>query len=269
MTLVGQQLERENPAENAGYGIFVNPLVRHVAGHVRTPLLVLLGAVGFILLIACVNVAALFLARAETRGREIVVRSALGASRGRLVRQLFNQAAPLRQQRVRPVCSRPMQAFAASCWLAPRDLPRVDEIALDGTVLAFALGITMLTALACGLWPASRSSNVNLQEALRDSGRGVAGSHAAARTRAVLLVVQCALAIVLLAGAGLLIRSLRVLHATDPGFLERLGYRRCASTHRAPRSRSRRSSGSSTISCSSESVRSRASRAPRLRRLCF
>jgi putative ABC transport system permease protein len=84
-------------------------------------------------------------------------------------------------------------------------------------VLAFAIAVTTATALACGLWPAARSSRVNLQEALRD-GRGVAGSHAAARTRAVLLVVQCALAIVLLAGAGLLIRSLRALHATDPGF---------------------------------------------------
>jgi putative ABC transport system permease protein len=218
MTLVGKQLEEEYPTENAGYGIFVNPLERHVAGSVRTPLLVLLGAVGFVLLIACVNVAGLFLARAETRGREIVLRSALGASRGRLVRQLLIEAAVVAVVAGAAGVLAAWAGIRGLVWLAPRDLPRVDEIALDGTVLAFALGVTTVTSLACGLWPASRSSRVNLQDALRDGGRGVAGSHAAARTRAVLLVVQCALAIVLLAGAGLLIRSFRVLHATDPGF---------------------------------------------------
>ena len=218
MTLVGQQLEREYPADNAGYGIFVNPLNLHVAGNVRTPLLVLLGAVGFVLLIACVNVAGLFLARAETRGREIVVRSALGASRGRLVRQLLIEAGVVTAVAGAAGILAAYAAIRGLVWLAPRDLPRLDEIALDGTVLGFALAISTLTALACGLWPALRSARVNLQEALRDSSRGVAGSHAAARTRAVLLVVQCALAIVLLAGAGLLIRSLRVLHSTDPGF---------------------------------------------------
>ena len=218
MTLVGNQLEREYPDENAGYGIFVNPLVNHVAGSVRKPLLVLLGAVGFVLLIACVNVAGLFLARAEARSREIVVRAALGASRGRLVWQLLMEAGALAAAAGAAGILAAYAGIRGLVWLAPRDLPRVDEIALDGTVLAFALGVTTLTALVCGLWPASRSARVNLQDALRDSGRGVAGSRAAARTRASLLVVQCALAVVLLAGAGLFIRSLRVLHATDPGF---------------------------------------------------
>jgi putative ABC transport system permease protein len=218
MALAGKQLEEQYPAENAGYGIFVNPLVQHVAGNVRTPLFVLLGAVGFVLLIACVNVAGLFLARAELRGREIVVRSALGASRGRLLRQLFMEAGAVAAAAGAAGIVAAYAAIGGLVRLAPRDLPRVDEIALDGTVLVFAVAVTTLTALACGLWPASRASSVNLQDALRDGGRGMAGSHAAARTRAALLVVQCALAIVLLAGAGLLVRSLGVLHATDPGF---------------------------------------------------
>jgi putative ABC transport system permease protein len=218
MTLVGKQLEQEYPAENAGYGIFVNPLELHVAGSVRTPLFVLLGAVGFVLLIACVNVAGLFLATAETRGREIVVRSALGASRGRLVRQLLMEAGAVAAAAGAAGILAAYAGIRGLVWLAPPDLPRVDEISLDGVVLTFAVAVTTVTAVACGLWPASRLSRVNLQDALRDSGRGVAGSRAAARTRAVLLVVQCALAIVLLAGAGLLVRSLRVLHATNPGF---------------------------------------------------
>jgi len=218
MTLVGQQLEQQYPAENAGYGIFVNPLERHVAGSVRTPLFVLLGAVGFVLLIACVNVAGLFLARAETRGREIVVRAALGAGRGRLVRQLLMEAAAVAAVAGAAGVLAAYAGVRGLVWLAPRDLPRVDEISLDAVVLTFALAVTVVTAIACGLWPAARLSHVNLQDALRDGGRGVAGSHAAARTRATLLVVQCALAIVLLAGAGLLLRSLGFLHATDPGF---------------------------------------------------
>ena len=101
MDVVGKQLEQQYPDENAGYGIYVNPLENHVAGNVRTPLLVLLGAVGFVLLIACVNVAGLFLARAEARSREIMVRSAMGASRGSLIRQLVMEAGVSRGRRRR------------------------------------------------------------------------------------------------------------------------------------------------------------------------
>jgi putative ABC transport system permease protein len=101
---------------------------------------------------------------------------------------------------------------------APRDLPRMDEIHLDAVVLLFALALTMGTAFACGMWPAYRLSRVNLQEALREGGRGLGGSAASARTRSALLVVECALAIMLLAGAGLLLRSLAALHGMDTGF---------------------------------------------------
>jgi putative ABC transport system permease protein len=218
MTVVGTQLEQQYPADNAGYGIFINPLENHVAGNVRTPLYVLLGAVGFVLLIACVNVAGLFLARAESRSREIVVRSAIGASRTTLLRQLFLEAGALTLLAGAAGVLVAYLGVRALVWMAPRDLPRLDEIGLDGSVLVFAIAVTTLTAVACGLWPAWRLSRVNLQEALRDSGRGVSGSHAAARTRSALLVVQCALAILLLAGAGLLLRSLGALRGMDAGF---------------------------------------------------
>jgi putative ABC transport system permease protein len=218
MDTVARQLEQQYPDDNAGYGIYVNPLENHVAGNVRTPLFVLLGAVGFVLLIACVNVAGLFLARAEARAREIVVRAAIGASRGRLVWQLLMEAGALAASAGAVGIAAAYAGVRGILWLAPPDLPRLDEIALDGTVLVFAVGLTTLTALTFGLWPAWRLSRVSLQEALREGGRGMSSSHAAARTRSVLLVVQCALAIMLLAGAGLLLRSLGALRGMETGF---------------------------------------------------
>jgi len=218
MDVVGAQLEREYPDANQGYGIYVNPLLNHVAGRVRAPLFVLLGAVGLVLLIACVNVAGLFLARAESRGREIVVRSALGAGRRTLMRQLLVEAGALAIVAGAAGVLAAFGGIRALLWLAPPDLPRLDGIALDGLVLAFAAGVTMLTALAFGLWPAWRLSRVSLQDALREGGRGASGTLAATRARSMLLVAQCALAIMLLAGAGLLLRSLGALRATDAGF---------------------------------------------------
>jgi putative ABC transport system permease protein len=218
MDVVGKQLEQQYPQENAGYGIYVNPLESHVAGSVRTPLLVLLGAVGFVLLIACVNVAGLFLARAEARTRDLVVRSAMGASRGSLIRQLFLEAAALAAISGAAGIAAAYALVRALLALAPRDLPRLDEIAIDGGVLVFGIAIAALTSLAFGLWPAWRLSRVDLQEALRGGGRGMTGARGAARSRAVLVVMQCALAILLLAGAGLLLRSLGALRGTDPGF---------------------------------------------------
>ena len=218
MEVAGRQLEQQYPADNAGYGIFVNPLVNHVVGNTRTPLLMLLGAVGFVLLIACVNVAGLMLARAEARGREVAVRAALGAGRGRLAALMLGEAVAV------AVVAGAAGLFAAWIGLkvlvaaAPADLPRLDEIALNAPVLLFALGITFLTSILFGLIPAWRVSRVNLNEALRESGRGLAGSSSSQRIRASLVVAECTLAIVLLAGAGLLLRSLATLRAVDPGF---------------------------------------------------
>jgi putative ABC transport system permease protein len=218
MDVVGKQLERQYPDENAGYGIYVNPLDQHVAGSVRTPLLVLMGAVGFVLLIACVNVAGLFLTRAEARSREMMVRSAMGAGRGSLIRQLVVEAGILAAIAGAAGVAAAYAGLRALLWLAPADLPRLDEIRLDSPALLFGVGLTSLTALLFGLWPAWRLSRVDLQEALRGGGRGMAGKHGAARTRGVLVVMQCGLAILLLAGAGLLLRSLGALRGMNTGF---------------------------------------------------
>ncbi|HKC88287.1 MAG TPA: ABC transporter permease, partial [Blastocatellia bacterium] len=125
MDVVGKQLEQQYPNFNTGYGIFVNALVNHVAGNVRTPLLVLLGAVGFVLLIACVNVAGLFLTRAEARSREIMVRSAMGASRASLIRQLVMEAGALSTAAGAAGIAAAYGGVRALLWLAPRDLPRL------------------------------------------------------------------------------------------------------------------------------------------------
>jgi len=218
MDVVGRQLEQQYPNENAGYGIFVNPLVNHEVGNTRTPLLMLLGAVGFVLLIACVNVAGLTLARAEARGREVAVRAALGAGRARLAVLMLAEAASL-------AAIAGAIGLIASWWgvkgltmLAPPDLPRLDEIGLNTPVLLFALGITGLTSVLFGLAPAWRISRINLNEALREGGRSVAGSIGGQRMRSALVISECMLALMLLAGAGLLLRSLANLRAVDPGF---------------------------------------------------
>lgn len=192
MDVVGKQVEQQYPDENTGYGIFVNSLMNHVAGNVRTPLLILLGAVGFVLLIACVNVAGLFLTRTEARSREIMVRSAMGASRTSIIRQLVMEAGALAAVAGATGIAAAYGGVRALLWLAPKDLPRLDEIALDGWALVFGLGLATLTAFLFGLWPAWRLSRVEIQDALRGSGRGMAGAHGAARARGALVIVELA-----------------------------------------------------------------------------
>ena len=218
MEVVGKQLEQQYPAENAGYGIYVNPLVNHVVGNTRTPLLMLLGAVGFVLLIACVNVAGLMLARAEGRGREVAVRAALGAGRSRLVMLLLAEAVSLSVVAGAAGLLTALLGVKALVAAAPADLPRLDEVSLNAPVVLFALAITVATTVLFGLMPALRVSRVNLNETLREGGRSMAGSVGGQKLRSALVIAECALALMLLASAGLLVRSLGKLKAVDPGF---------------------------------------------------
>jgi putative ABC transport system permease protein len=196
----------------------VRPLREAVVGDARLPLLVLMAAVALVLLIACANVANLMLARAATRQRELATRVALGAGRGRLVRQLLTETGLLWMAG----CA---AGLVAGHWglrvltaAAPQGLPGGLVARLDGTVVAYALGLTALTAVLFGLVPALRFSRPDVIEALKEGGRSDAGSAVRTRVRGALVVSQVALAMVLLVGAGLLLRSLDALTRVSPGF---------------------------------------------------
>lgn len=217
LTALMSTLEERYPDTNAGEGVAVVPLLDASIGDVRPMLLVLLGAVGFVLLIACSNVANLFLARAVGRAREVAIRAALGAGRGRLVRQLLTESAVLALLGGAFGLALAVWGVDALLALSPGDLPRLENVAVDGQVLAFALGLSLLTGVLFGLVPAIRISSTDLNHSLKEGGRG-AGDTGHQRERHVLVVVQVALALILLTGAGLLSRSFRQLLQVDPGF---------------------------------------------------
>src|SRR5438093_5679359 len=192
-------------------------LLRDVAiGDVRRPLLILLGAVGLVLLIACANGANLLLARATARRREMAVRRALGAGRGRLVRQLLTESTLLAL--AAGVVGVVLSIWGRDALLAvwPHALPRTTEIALDGRVLGFSLGLAVVTGVAFGLLPAWRASAPGIEEALREDAPGATGGRR--RLQSTLVVGEVTLALVLLVGAGLLVRSFIRLSNVDPGF---------------------------------------------------
>src|SRR5213593_4544618 len=185
-------------------------------GDVRRPLLILLGAVGLVLLIACANGANLLLARATVRRREMAVRRALGAGRGRLVRQLLTESTLLAL--AAGVVGVVLSIWGLDALLAvwPHALPRTTEIALDGRVLGFSLGLAVVTGVAFGLLPAWRASAPGIEEALREDAPGATGGRR--RLQSTLVVGEVTLALVLLVGAGLLVRSFIRLSNVDPGF---------------------------------------------------
>jgi len=195
------------------------PLRDEILGE-TTPrqLLVLLTAVGLVLLIGCVNVANLTLARAGARSRELAIRSALGAGRGRVVRQLLTESLVLASVGAALGAVTAYGAVALLKRAAPDVLPRLETVRVDGWVLLFALGVTIITAVAAGLFPALRAARPDLTDSLKEGTAGTGTGHRRQRLRAALVIGEIALAVILVVGAGLLIRSLWQLAAVNPGF---------------------------------------------------
>jgi putative ABC transport system permease protein len=218
METIARRLEAAYPEANKGVGVNVIPMRKDLVRDVRLSLLVLIGAVAFVLLIACANVANLLLARAATRHKEIAIRVAVGGSRWRVVRQLLTESvllALLGGALGLLVAAWGVDALAA---LSPLNIPRHDEIRIDGGVLGFTLLIALLTGLIFGLAPAIGASKVNLSESLKEAARRAGEGFRSRRLRSLLVVSQVALALVLLCGAGLLINSFLRLRRVDPGF---------------------------------------------------
>ncbi len=218
LAAIQRTLSRDHPKENEGWGIRIVPLAESLVGGARTSLIVLLGAVGLVFGIACVNVANLLLTRASARSREVAIRTALGASRGRLIRQFLAEGLVLAAAGGAlgfAMAAASLRALRA--WLPP-DLPRLSEIGLDGAVLLFALAISLLSALVFGVVPAFRASSPNLSGALKEGSAGAGEGRGKRRLRGLLVVTETALAFVLLAGAGLLTKSFLRLQSVPPGF---------------------------------------------------
>ena len=196
----------------------VVPLQESITGEVRSPLLILLGAVGFLLLVACANVANLLLAQASVRERELAIRSALGAARGRLVRQFLTEAFLLSLVGGVLGVLAALWGVAALVALAPADLPRLESVSINVPVLLFALALCTAVAVGLGAFTAARATRGNLREGLEEGGRSQAGSQGSQRVGRALVAAQIAITLVLVIGAGLLGRSLLKVLEVDPGF---------------------------------------------------
>src|ERR1700723_3163743 len=216
MSAVTNNLAVAYPDANKGIGASLIPLKQWVVGGVRPLLLVLLASVGFVLLIACVNVANLLLARSTGRTREFAIRSAVGASQGRVLRQLLMESVVLALAGGALGLLLAAWGTRAALGVLPTTLPRAEEIGLDARVLLFTLAISLFAGVLFGLAPALKMSPANLQDSLKESGRGLSGTRH--RAQGVFVVVEMAMALVLLAGAGLMVRSLTRLWNVDPGF---------------------------------------------------
>jgi len=218
ISTINAQLAKSYEETNIGWDIKLVRLHERLVGDVRPSLLALLGAVAFVLLIACANVANLLLARASARQKEMAVRTALGASRLRVVRQLLTESVLLSLMGG-------TLGLLLSVWLtdllialSPADTPRFSEINLDYRVLGFTMIVSCLTGVLFGLAPALQASKIDLNEALKEGGRGMSESHRRNRLRSLLVVSEIALSLMLLVGAGLLIKSFQHLRDVKPGF---------------------------------------------------
>ena len=214
-TVTGR-LEAQFPATNRN--VVVRPLKENVVGNIETPLLMMLGAVGFVLLIACANVGHMLLARTSDRQKEIAVRVALGAGKARVVAQFLTENLLLAAIGAAAGLLLAFGGIKALIALSPTYLPRVEMVAIDTNVVTFLLCITVLTSLAFGLTPAMHAAAGNLSEALKEGGRGDSEGVRRNRLRSFLVASEFALAFMLLIGAGLMVRSFYALQLVDPGF---------------------------------------------------
>ena len=218
MTGIASRLEQQYPVTNGDKGIAVVPVQDIVVGDTRQTLFVLLAAVAFVLLIACANVANLLLARATVRGRELVVRAAVGAGRMRLIRQMLTESVVLALLAGTGGVIIARWGVSALVALAPDDLPRLTEVTIDTATLMFAVGISLAASLLFGLAPAWHVSRVDLADGLRQGGKGSALGVRGGWARKAFVVTEIALAVALVMGAGLLGRSLVALAQVDMGF---------------------------------------------------
>ncbi|HZF41251.1 MAG TPA: ADOP family duplicated permease, partial [Blastocatellia bacterium] len=216
--LIAARLAEQYPGPYQKAQILTQPLREEIVEGSQRMLLLLLAAVFFVLLIACVNVANLMLARAAAREREIAVRVALGAGRARIVRQLLIESLTLAAMGGLLGLLLAKLAINALVRLGPEQIPRLSMISLDGRILVFTLLISLLTGLLFGMAPALQSLKLNLNESLKEGGRAASSGRRQRRTRSALVVAEVALALALLLGAGLLMRSFLKLQQTDPGF---------------------------------------------------
>lgn len=216
MALVTSRLEARYPATNRD--VRVTPLKENVVGSIEAPLKLALGAVGFVLLIACVNVAHMLLARTAERQKEIAIRTALGAARSRIAGQVLAESALLAG--LGGACGLVLAFWGTRALVAlgPRNLPRLDTVAVDARTVVFLAAATILTALLFGMAPALRAAAGGLSGAMKEGGRDGSGNLRRSRLRNLLVASEFALAFVLLIGAGLTVRSFAAIQAIDPGF---------------------------------------------------